>query len=49
MFEPLRRAIVRHALPPAATAVRVVPSQLGGDVGVLGAAAVALRVFEVQG
>ncbi len=41
LFGPVRRAIARHALPTLAQAVRVVPAELGADVGVLGAAAVA--------
>jgi len=41
LFGPVRRAIDRHALPTLAQAVRVVPAELGADVGVLGAAAVA--------
>jgi glucokinase len=42
LFEPVRRAIVRHAFRSAAEAVRVIPAGLGENVGVLGAAAVAL-------
>ena len=42
LFEPVRRAIVRHAFRAAAEVVRVVPAALGDNVGVLGAAAVAL-------
>ncbi len=42
LFEPVRRAIDRHAFPAPAQAVRVVRAELGDDVGVLGAAAVAL-------
>jgi glucokinase len=42
LFEPVRRAIYRHAFPGPAQAVEVVPAELGDNVGVLGAAAVAL-------
>jgi glucokinase len=45
LFEPVRRAIARISFPAAAEVVRVVPPQLGDDVGVLGAAAVALAAF----
>lgn len=42
LFGPVRRAIERRAFPAAARAVRVVPAELGDDVGVLGAVAVAI-------
>ena len=42
LFHPVRRAIERNAFRMAAQVVRVAPAELGGDVGVLGAAAVAL-------
>ncbi len=42
LFEPVRRALARHAFPGAARAVEVLPAALGENVGVLGAAAVAL-------
>ncbi len=42
LFEPVRRIIDRRAFCAAAQAVKVVPAQLGDDVGVLGAAAVAM-------
>ncbi len=42
LFDPVRRIIRRRAFPAAAQAVRVVPAQLGDDVGVLGAATVAM-------
>ncbi|RLC68062.1 MAG: ROK family protein, partial [Chloroflexi bacterium] len=41
-FETVRRGITRHAFQPQARAVRVVPAELGHNVGVMGAAAVAL-------
>jgi len=42
LFRPVRRAIDQYTFPPATQAVRVVPAALGDNVGVLGAAAVAL-------
>jgi len=42
LFDPVRRAIDRHAFRAQAQAVRVVRAELGDKVGVLGAAAVAL-------
>jgi glucokinase len=42
LFGPVRRAIERRAFPAAAKAVQVVPAELGDDVGVLGAVAVAM-------
>ncbi len=42
LFEPVHRALARHAFPGAARAVEVLPAALGENVGVLGAAAVAL-------
>ncbi len=42
LFEPVRRAIHRHAFTSAAQAVRVARAELGDDAGVMGAAAVAL-------
>lgn len=42
LFGPVRRAIERRAFPAVAGVVRVVPAELGDDVGVLGAAAVAM-------
>ncbi len=42
LFGPVRRAIDRHAFRAQAQAVRVVRAKLGDNVGVLGAAAVAL-------
>jgi glucokinase len=43
LFGPVRRAIDQRAFREQAQAVRVVPAELGDNVGVLGAAAVALR------
>ncbi|MFN2269813.1 MAG: ROK family protein [Anaerolineae bacterium] len=42
LFEPVQRVVERRAFHAAVEAVRVVPAELGDDVGVLGAAAVAL-------
>ncbi len=46
LLEPVQRAIRRHAYAALAQAVQVVPAELGDDVGVLGAAAVALTRIE---
>ena len=42
LFDPVRRAIDLRAFPSAAQAVELRPAQLGDDVGLLGAAAVAI-------
>ena len=42
LFGPVRRAIERRAFPAAVRAVKVVPAELGDDVGVLGAVAAAM-------
>jgi glucokinase len=42
LFDPVRRIVDRRAFRTAAQVVKVVPAQLGDDVGVLGAAAVAM-------
>ena len=42
LFGPVRRTIERTAFPVSARAVKVVPAKLGDDVGVLGAAVVAI-------
>ena len=42
LFDTVRRAIDRHALAGPAQAVRVMPAELADNVGVLGAAALAL-------
>jgi glucokinase len=46
LFEPVRRAIDRHAFSAAARAVQVVRAELGDNAGVLGAAAVALAQID---
>jgi glucokinase len=43
LLGPCRRALREHALPPANERVRIVPSELGGDAGVIGAAGLAWR------
>jgi predicted NBD/HSP70 family sugar kinase len=43
VLEPIREAIARYAVPPAAAAVEVVPAQLDGRAEVLGAAALVLE------
>lgn len=43
LFGPVRREIIRRSFPTAAQRVRVVPAELGDQVGVLGAAAVAIE------
>lgn len=43
LFEPLRRIAQERVMGPLAQVVQIVPAQLGGQVGVLGAAAVALQ------
>ncbi len=46
LFGPVRRAIDRHAFRAQAETARVVQAALGGNVGVLGAAAVALAQLD---
>jgi len=46
LFGPVRRAIGRRTFPTPARAVRVVRAELGDNVGVLGAAAVALAQID---
>jgi glucokinase len=43
LFGPVRRIIDRRAFRASAEAVKVVPAQLGDEVGILGAAAVAMH------
>ncbi len=42
LFDPVRRMVDRRAFRAAAQVVRIVPAQLGDDVGILGAATVAM-------
>lgn len=53
LFDPIRRIALTRAMKPLASVVEIVPAQLGNDVGILGAAAVAmarlnLNAVEVQ-
>lgn len=48
LFLPVRQAIERNAFRMAAQVVRVAPAELGDNVGVLGAAAVALSRLRVM-
>ncbi len=49
VLEPMRRAIAERAFRAPAAAVRVVPSALGGDVGMLGAALAARERLSGRG
>lgn len=47
LFDPVRKIALQRAMPPLASVAEIVPAQLGAQVGVLGAAAVALeRILE---
>jgi len=43
LFDPVRRVAMSRALAPLASVVEIVPSELGSQVGVLGAVAVGLQ------
>ena len=43
LFGPVRRIALGRVMPPLAQVVEIVPAELGGQVGVLGAAAVAFE------
>lgn len=43
LFDPVRRIALERAMQPLASVVDIVPAELGAQVGVLGAAAVALE------
>ena len=45
LFDPVRRIVDRQAFPAAASAVEITRAQLGDDVGLLGAAAVAMTAI----
>lgn len=47
LFAPVRRIALRRAMRPLAAVVEIVPALLGDEVGILGAAAVALESLEV--
>lgn len=44
LFEPVRAMVERYALPRPRTSVRIVPAQLGLDVGLIGAAGLAIAM-----
>jgi hypothetical protein len=46
LLDPLRDQVARHAVPPAAGRVEIVPGVLGRRAEVLGAAALVLRDVE---
>ena len=46
LFEPVRRTVRERALPGVRDKVRIVPSQLGDDAGLLGAARMAMQRAE---
>ncbi|WP_181392004.1 ROK family protein [Deinococcus irradiatisoli] len=46
LFGPLRQQVARRTMPPLWQGVEIVPAELGDQVGVYGAAAVALRHLE---
>ncbi len=48
LFEPIRRIAAQRVMGPLAEVVEVVPAQLGGQVGVLGAVAVALERLNLE-
>jgi hypothetical protein len=41
LFGPVRRMVAKHAFPVPRSIVRIVPVELGTEVGLIGAAAVA--------
>lgn len=49
LFEPVRRFALERSMGPLADVVEIVPAQLGGQVGVLGAAAVAMDRLNLNG
>lgn len=48
LFSPIRRIALSRAMGPLAQVVDIVPAELGGQVGVLGAAAVAMARLNLQ-
>jgi glucokinase len=46
LLEPCRKAVRELALPPANESVRILPAELGGEAGVIGAAGLAWRRLE---
>ncbi|HYF91064.1 MAG TPA: ROK family protein [Symbiobacteriaceae bacterium] len=49
LFDPVRRIALGRAMGPLTEVVEIVPAQLGGQVGVLGAAAVAMERMGLTG
>jgi hypothetical protein len=45
LFEPLRRLALARAMKPLSQGVTLVPAELGDQVGVMGAAAVAFAAL----
>jgi len=43
LLAPCRKAARENALAPADERVKIVPAELGGDAGVIGAAGLAMR------
>lgn len=48
LFEPVRRIALGRAMGPLAEVVEILPAELGGEVGILGAAAVALAQLKLM-
>jgi len=48
LFAPVREEVKRRALKPAADTLKVVPAQLGGEAGIIGAAGCALKRLETS-
>ncbi len=48
LFDPVRAIALSRAMGPLAKVVEIVPAQLGGQVGVLGAAAVAMERLGIE-
>lgn len=46
LFEPVRETVVERVMPALAEIVRIVPAELGDDVGIVGAVAIALEATE---
>jgi len=49
LFEPIRRIAFARAIPTLSAVVEIVPAELGANVGILGAAAVAMANLETRG
>ncbi|MER3488034.1 MAG: sugar kinase, partial [Chloroflexota bacterium] len=46
---PARRVLAEEALPPARDIVRVVPADLGGEAGMIGAALIGFEAADARG